>query len=165
MTEGSAPLDDAATDVPSLEWFDRWTILLIASAGAVMLLAIALQFRVAAPWLTGPAETTIFISVGVILVASVGWAYTGMRFWAQLKRGEHVTRAERRRRVRAYAVAFGAAAFAFVALQFGPQDKIWLWAYVPAGALLAFGFTLRPKKRVRKRKRPATEASPGRLQS
>ena len=153
-----APADEA---VPSLVWFDRWSIILVVAVGAAIALASALQFQVGAPWLTGFAETSLFTSLGVVLVAVVGWTYTAAKFWAQISRGEHVTRTERRRRAWAYALAFGAAAFVVVAEVLSPHNKLWLLAYVPAGGLVALGFTLRPKKRVRKRRRQAAEASTG----
>ena len=98
MTKGSTLADDTATAVPSLVWFDRWSIALVGAVGVDIVLALGLQFRLVAPSLTGPAEAMIFISFPVMLVAIVGWTYTGMRFWAQIERGQHLTRTERRRR-------------------------------------------------------------------
>jgi hypothetical protein len=164
MTKGSPPTDDIATAVPSLVWFDRWSIVLLVTVGVDILLALGLQFRVVTPLLTGPAEAMIFISFPVMLVAAVGWAYTSMRFWAQLRRGQHVTRAERRRRAWAYVLALGAAALVVVAEVLGAQNKLWLWAYVPAASLVALGYTMRPRKRVRTRKSRVTEAQTGRPQ-
>lgn len=163
VTKGSTPTDDVATGVPSLEWFDRWTLLLLAGAGVVIALALGLQFQVMAPFLLGPAEATIFLAIAVMLVAVVGWAYTGMKFWAQLRRGEHLTRTEQRRRARAYVLALGAAAFAVVAVFFSAYNTVWLWAYAPAAGLVALGYTMRPKRRVRKRTRRAKEAPARRI--
>ena len=164
VTKGSTSTDDTATAVPSLVWFDRWSIVLVIAAGVDIVLALGLQFRVVAPSLTGPAEATIFISFPVMLVAVVGWTYTGMRFWAQIERGQHLTRTERRRRAWAYVLAAGVAALVVVAEVFGTHNKLWLWAYLPAGILIALGSRLRPRKRVRTRKRRAAEAQTGRPQ-
>jgi hypothetical protein len=164
MPKGSTSTDEMAMVVPSLEWFDRWSIVLLVIVGADILLALGLQLRLVGPLLTGPAEAMIFISLPVMLVAVVGWADTGMRFWAQLRRGEHVTRAERRRRAWAYVLALGAAALVGVAEVFGAQNKLWLWAYVPALGLVALGYTMGPRKRVRTRRSRATEAPSGRPQ-
>jgi len=147
--------DDIATAVPSLVWFDRWTIVLLVTAGVDILLALGLQFRILA--FNGPTEAMMFISIPVMLVTVIGWSYTGIRFWAQIRRGEHLTRADRRRRVWAYALALSVAAFVGVAAVFGAHNKLWLWAYVPAGVLLALAPTLRPRKRVRTRRSRATE--------
>jgi hypothetical protein len=161
VTKGSASTDDTATAVPSLVWFDRWSIVLALTVGVVIVIALGLQFRVVAPSLTGPAEATIFISFPVMLVAIVGWTYTGMRFWAQIERGEHLTRRERRRRAWAYVLALMVAALVLVPEVFGTHNKLWLWAYLPAGVLVALSFRMRPKKRVRTRKRRAAEAQTG----
>jgi hypothetical protein len=164
VTKGSTSTDDTATAVPSLVWFDRWSIVLAVAVGVVIVLALGLQFRVVAPSLTGPAEAMIFISFPVMLVAVVGWTYTAVRFWAQIERGQHLTRTERRRRAWAYVLALGTAALILVAEVFGTHNKLWLWAYLPAGVLVAFSFRMRPRKRVRTRKRRAAEAHTGRPQ-
>jgi hypothetical protein len=143
-------------------WFGRWTIALLVTAGIDFLLALGAQLQVVA--FTGLVEAMLVVSISVMLVAVVGWGYTGIRFWARIRRGEHLTRAERRRRVWAYALAVAVAAFVLVAEEFGAQNKLWLWAYIPAAVLLALAPRLRPRKRVRTRKNRATEPHTGRPQ-
>ena len=135
--------------VPSMVWFDRWWFLLVGSLVLGSLMAALLAFHFGAPFLTGPLETAVVLSVVAMLVATVGFSYSSIRFWRQMERGRHLTRAERRRRVWAYLLAFGVGGLTALA-EFGrAHDRRWLWAYVPVAVLFAIAFAIRPRKRAR----------------
>jgi|GEM_PF-5976720 len=160
-TLSQATKDEMAA-VPSDVWFGRWTIALLVTAGIDFLLALGAQFQVVA--FTGLVEAMLVVFDPGDVGRGRRLGYTGIRFWARIRRGEHLTRAERRRRVWAYALAVAMAAFVMVAEEFGAQNKLWLWAYIPAAVLLALAPRLRPRKRVRTRKNRATEPHTGRPQ-
>ena len=142
---------DTRDDLPSLTWFDRWWVLLTISIGLCIALAVALQFRVGAPSLTNAMEAGVFASIAIALVASAGFLYTLARFWIQMQRGESLTRAERSRHFQAYVLAFAAAASALVGSTVR-NPFVAAFAYIVAIGLIAFGFTLRPRRRARRRR-------------
>ena len=143
--------NDVLEDLPSVKWFDRWWFLLTAAMGLGLVLALALQFQVGGPALTGPMELGLFVSIGFALVALPGFLYTLARFWIQMRRGEHITRAERIRHIQAYILAFAAGASAFVGSTVR-NPFVAGFAFFVAFGLIAFGFALRPRKRARRRR-------------